>query len=79
MEKSFFSLSFADGSRFVLAEEWEEVFVAYYGADPAAYAPLAERLRTVAGKYNEHQAWPSKFDGAGLETKGQDISRYDDP
>lgn len=79
MEKSLFSLSFADGSHFVLPEEWEEVFVATYGADPAAYPPLAERLRYIVGKYIEHRAWPSKFDGLGLETESPDIGRYDDP
>jgi hypothetical protein len=79
MGKSRFSLSFADGSHFVLPDAWEQVFIAYYGADPAAYPALAEQLVYVVGKYIEHRAWPSKFDGICTETEGEDINQYDDP
>lgn len=79
MRESLFSLSFADGSHFVLPEAWEPVFIAYYGADSAAYPALAEQLVYVVDKYIEHRAWPSKFDGIGTEREGEDINQYDDP
>lgn len=79
MRESLFSLSFADGSQFVLPEAWEQVFIAYYGADSAAYPALAEQLVYVVSKYIEHRAWPSKFDGIGTEREGEDINQYDDP
>jgi hypothetical protein len=62
-----FDVSFADGSCFILPEAWKAVFVDYYGADSARYPLLAAQLRYVVGKYIEHRAWPSKFDGIGLE------------
>ncbi len=72
-----FSVTFQDGSTFVLPKEWEDVFADYYGQNRARYPALAERLSFVVGKYVAHRAWPSKFDGFGVET--EDDSRYDDP
>src|SRR5712692_1878639 len=62
-----FRLEFEDGSLFELPKEWEDVFVDYCGQNPKLYARLAERVRFVLGKYIEHRAWPSKFDGIGME------------
>ena len=77
--KPLFSVSFADGSRFILPEKWEDVFVDYYGANPAEHVALAERLQFVTSKYIEHRAWPSKFDGIGLEEESEIGSIYDNP
>lgn len=66
---------FADGSLFVVPAPWREVYERYFGAtDPAE---LEARLRFVVGKYMEHEATPSKFDGIGVTADGD--ARYDDP
>ncbi len=74
---SLFSVTFQDGSTFTLPKEWEDVFADYYGQNAASYTALADRLRFVVGKYVAHRAWPSKFDGFGIEA--EDDGRYDDP
>ncbi|HET7701486.1 MAG TPA: hypothetical protein VFM06_11545 [Candidatus Limnocylindria bacterium] len=66
---------FDDGSLFVIPATWREVYERYFGAlDPAAFEA---RLRLVVGKYVEHRAFPSKFDGIGIAEAGD--ARYDDP
>ena len=75
-----FAVSFEDGSSFVLPTDWEDVFVSYFGADRRKYGDLADRLRFVVGKYLEHRAWPSKFDGIALEDEDAlGDSKYDSP
>ena len=74
-----------DKSEFILSEEWEDVFVDYFGPNPEVYPTVAQRIRFVAGKYVEHKAWPSKFDGlqyTGDEDEGKPSvgdEKYDDP
>ncbi len=66
---------FDDGSLFVVPAPWREVYERYFGAaDPAE---LEARLRFVVGKYVEHRAIPSKFDG--IAVTAEDDARYDDP
>ena len=66
---------FDDGSLFVVPAPWREVYERSFGAiDPDAFE---ERLRFVVGKYREHGAMPSKFDGIGVTTDGD--AKYDDP
>jgi hypothetical protein len=66
---------FDDGSLFVIPAAWREVYERYFGAlDPAE---LEARLRFVVGKYVEHRAIPSKFDGIGVAEEGD--AKYDDP
>jgi hypothetical protein len=72
-----FALSLPDDSEFELPVEWEDVFVDYFGPNPAFHPQVAERLVYVTGKYVEHRAWPSKFDGIGFEIESD--LRYDDP
>jgi hypothetical protein len=72
-----FRLEFEDGSLFELPNEWEDVFVDSYGQNPKVYARLAERVRFVLGKYIEHQAWPSKFDGIDME-EGEGDTKFDE-
>ena len=74
-----FSMTFEDGSRFILPKPWEDVFVDYFGPDAEVYAEVADRLHFVVGKYVAHRAWPSKFDGIGLEEELGDDSKYDHP
>lgn len=66
---------FEDGSLFVVPVPWRDVYEMYFGAaDPAE---LEARLRFVVGKYMEHRAIPTKFDGIGVTEEGE--ARYDDP
>ncbi len=60
------TVDFPDGSRFSLPQEWEDIFVDAFGHNPDIHGPVAERLRFVTGKYVEHRAWPTKFDGIGF-------------
>lgn len=79
------SVEFEDKSRFDLPQEWEDVFVDYYGHDPKFYPEVAGRLKFVTGEYVEHRAWPSKFDGLQYEIEEDEIvkevgdEKYDDP
>lgn len=58
---------FDDGSLFVVPAPWREVYERYFGAtDPAE---LEARLRFVVGKYMEHEAVPTKFDGIGVSAE----------
>jgi len=72
-----FIVPFDDGSVFELPEEWEPVFVDYFGPNPESYKAVEVRLRFITGKYMEHKAWPSKFDGIGVEISGDE--KYDEP
>lgn len=66
---------FDDGSLFVVPATWRGVYERYFGAlDPAEFEA---RLRFVVGKYVEHRAIPSKFDGIGIADEGD--AKYDDP
>ena len=66
---------FDDGSLLVVPAPWREVYERYFGAlDPAEFET---RLRFVVGKYMEHKATPSKFDGIGVTEEGD--AKYDDP
>lgn len=66
---------FDDGSLFVVPSAWHEVYERYFGAvDPAEFEA---RLRFVVGKYKQHRATPSKFDGIGVAEHGD--AKYDDP
>lgn len=79
-DQPIFVVSFEDGSRFVLPADWEDVFVSYFGSDTSGYADIAGRLRFVVGKYLEHRAWPSKFDGIAIEDEeAAGDSKYDSP
>jgi hypothetical protein len=73
--RPLFAVDFEDGSRFELPDEWQDVFVDYYGFDAVQYPALADRLRFVTGKYVAFQAWPTKYDGLGLEDLGD--AQYD--
>ncbi len=77
MKQPLFSMDFSDGSRLDLPTEWEDVFVDYFGEGEKGHALLAERIRFIVGKYVEHRAWPSKFDGIAMED-ARDDSQYDD-
>lgn len=82
IDKLFFSVTFPDGSVFNLPREWEDVFVDYYGQNPETYPQVTERLRFVVGKYIEHRAWPTKFDGlqfTGEEEEELGDEKYNDP
>ncbi len=72
-----FRVKFRDDSAFELLPEWESIFIDYYGRDTGRHARLAERLKFLVDKYAEHQAWPSKFDGIGIEEAGDE--HFDDP
>ena len=54
---------------------WREVYERYFGA--LDLAEFEARLRFVVGKYVEHGATPSKFDGIGVAEEGD--AKYDDP
>lgn len=60
-----FELTFEDGSRFKLPEDWEEVFGDYSRHNPEFHPKIAERLRFLAVKYMEHQAMPNWLDCFG--------------
>jgi hypothetical protein len=72
-----FEVSFADGSRFALPREWEDVFADSFGFNPAVRPEVEARLRFLVAKYEEHRAWPSKFDGIGVDDETD--ARYDNP
>jgi hypothetical protein len=77
-----FSVGFEDGSIFVLPQGWSDAFIVKFGSKPAQFHAVEQQLRFIAGKYYEHQAFPSKFDGImfGNEPEGYDPdsdSRYD--
>src|SRR5262249_15296623 len=80
-EKPLFRVMFEDGSVFTLPQEWEGVFVEYFGVDVSGYKKLAERVRFVTGKYIKNRAFPSKFDGLQWQDddKPFEDSVYDDP
>lgn len=58
-----FSVEFEDNTTFELPTDWQDVFVDEYGFNQRRYPEVADELRVVTGKYYEHRAWPSKFDG----------------
>jgi hypothetical protein len=66
---------FEDGSLLSVPAAWRNVYERRYRDMPSG--EVDARLRFVAGKYFEHRAMPSKFDGIGVEATGDD--RYDDP
>jgi len=66
---------FEGGSLLSVPEPWRDVYGRYLGAvDPAEFE---QRLRFVVGKYREHRAIPTKFDGIGCKEEGD--AKYDDP
>src|SRR5712692_4514290 len=66
---------FEDGSLFSVPEPWRDIYRQRFDAvDPAEFE---ERLHFVVGKYREHRATPSKFDGIGCKEEGD--AKYDDP
>lgn len=70
-----YEFHFDDGSLFVVPAPWREVYERYFGAlDPAEFEA---RLRFLVGKYVEHRANPSKFDGIGISEETD--TKYDDP
>lgn len=78
--KSIFSVKFNDDSTFRLPKGWKSIFIKYFGSDPDKYGQVADRLRFLVEKYVKHKAWPSKFDGIGLEREDeQNDSKYDNP
>lgn len=84
-EIPFLRVKFQDASEFSLPQDWEDVFVDYYGSNPDFYPSVAEKLRFVTGKYVENKAWPSKFDGLQFEVEEEETGKkigdekYDDP
>lgn len=78
MGEPLFELELEDGTKFVLPEKWEDVFVDYFGEGENGHAVLAERLKFLVGKYVAHRAFPSKFDGIGMDEEQSD-RQYDDP
>lgn len=77
-DATIFSVKLADKSVFNLPKEWESVFIDYYGSGQTNYQVVADRLKFVVQKYVRHKAWPSKYDGIGLEEIDND-SKYDNP
>lgn len=71
------AVAFPDGSRFVLPEVWEDVFADTFGFNPDILPEVETRLRFLVAKYEDHQAWPSKFDGIGMDDESEDDLRYD--
>jgi hypothetical protein len=79
LRPALIEVSFPDGSRFSLPREWEDIVVDAFGHNPDVYGAVAERLRFVTGKYVEHRAWPTKFDGI-IFTEGPTRDEWlDDP
>jgi hypothetical protein len=66
---------FEDGSLLSVPAAWRDVYERRFAATPPKQ--LEARLRFVVGKYIEHRAMPSKFDGIGVEEAGD--AKYDDP
>lgn len=73
-----FFVKLVDKSVFNLPKVWEGIFVKYFGSDQTKYQIVADRLKFVVQKYVKYKAWPSKFDGIGLEETDSD-SKYDNP
>ena len=74
-----FSVTFKDGSEFNLPEHWKPVFADYAGQNPEHYPALAERLRLLVSKYEEHETSPNRFDGILCrEYEPDDIQQLDD-
>lgn len=73
-----FELTFEDGSRFRMPEDWDDVFGDYSHHNPEFHPKIAERLCFLAGKYKEHQAMPSWLDCYGPDDDSQldDDSSY---
>lgn len=76
-QQPLFTLTFGDQSTFALPEQWSDVFAEYFGDNPENYARVEVRLRFIVGKYAEHRAFPSKFDGIGLDDESD--RKYDNP
>ena len=75
-----FSLRFIDGSVFNLPDGWQEAFIIRLGETNKQILAVKKRMRYVTGKYYEHRAWPSKFDGLSPLPEGynnNDDSRYE--
>ncbi len=72
-----FEVTFEDGSRFELPEDWEDVF-GDFCHNSEFHPKIAERLRFLAVKYMEHQAMPSWLDCYGEDDDPQlnDDSSY---
>lgn len=65
---------FEDGSRFAVPEDWREVYERRLKRVDAA--EFEARLRFLIGKYLEHRATPSTYDGMVCPIEGD--ARFDD-
>lgn len=75
-EEFLFHADFSDESVFILPKNWEAVFIDCFGSNPKNYSIVTERLRLIVQKYKDHNAFPNKYDGLGVNDEG--MGRYDD-